>query len=64
MIYTTLVPSFRRQLVGLLGRGISSSEVRYLHTEQQQKTPGLSPLANYTAERPPLVGEVSANFSG
>jgi hypothetical protein len=25
---------------------------------------GLSPQANYMTERPPLVGEVSANFCG
>jgi hypothetical protein len=45
------------QSVGLLGRGISPSQGRYLLR-------GLSPQAIYTTERPPLVGEVSANFCG
>jgi hypothetical protein len=32
--------------------------------QQQEKLRGFSPQANYTDEPPPLVGEVSANFSG
>jgi hypothetical protein len=50
-----------------LGRGISPSQGRYLHTTTTTTNNNSLALVRertIATERPPLVGEVSANFSG
>jgi hypothetical protein len=44
-------------------RKIAESAALYIHRSNSPSSlRGFSPRANYTDERPPLVGEVSANF--
>jgi hypothetical protein len=55
-----------------MGRGTVEEAVEtispHLHgvqlSKKKTKLHGLSPRANYTTERPPLVGEVIVNFCG